>query len=186
MLAAGRRGDRSEIREKKCDGCGKLAVGPAVSASDNVLVNGRPSVRVHDTGAHTEGSPDGAWEAVEGAPAVLINSRNAHRLGDGDKHRSGKGALMEGSPNVLIGNRVLGGAPATPGSEAHGFEGGFHLLDDDGAPLANVPYVIRSASGQEHRGRTSGHGHTALVFTEKEEELELEILDDDDDHLCGS
>ena len=68
MFAAGRRGDRSVIHEKKCDVCGQPAIGPAITGSDNVLVNGRPSVRVHDTGAHTAGCPNGAWRPSWGRP----------------------------------------------------------------------------------------------------------------------
>ena len=148
--------------------CGQLAIGLTTTASGNVLVNSRPSVRVHDTGAHTDGCPNGAWEAVEGAPAVPIHRRNAHRLGDEGKHVSGEGHLLEESRNVL---------------------GGFHLLDEDNAPLIDTPDVIRAASGQEHRSRTDGRGHTALMFTAKQEELVIEVLDDDDDddeHRCGS
>jgi uncharacterized Zn-binding protein involved in type VI secretion len=176
MFAAGRRGDRSIVEGKTCGVCGKPEIGPAVDGSENVLINGRAAVRVNDRGEHTEGCGPGAWEAKVGAPAVLVNQRNAHRRGDGARHCCGQGALMEGSPNVMIGNRVVGGARGAPGGEEHGHEGGFHVVDDEGAPLVHVPYVIRTASGNEFSGRTDGRGYTELVFTEDAEDIEIEIL----------
>ncbi|MEO7327836.1 MAG: hypothetical protein ABI193_04620 [Minicystis sp.] len=185
MFAAGRRGDRSQVEEGPCPVCKKPPIGPSTTGSENVLINSLPAARVHDRGLHTAGCPAGAWEADEGAPAVLVNHQNAHRFGDGAAHRGGqRGKLVEGSPNVLIGNRVVGGAPGDPGAEEHHHEGGFLVVGADDEPLADVPYVIRTASGQAFHGRTDGRGHTALVFTEAAEEIEIEMVDEGVD-VCG-
>ncbi len=184
MLSAGRRGDRSEREEEPCPTCKKPSVGASTTGSDNVLINHRPALRVLDKGLHDEGCPEGAWEAREGAPAVLINSRNAHRLSDAASHPSGPGKLLEGSHNVLIGNRVEGGAEDDPGSAAHTHEGGFLVLDEDGEPLVDAPYLIRTAAGKTYRGRTDGRGHTKLVFTRNAEDIEIELLDEGEE--CAS
>lgn len=81
---AGRLFDRSHKKEE------------AATASEDVLINNRPALRVGDRGAPK------TWNALEGAPAVLINGRRAHRCGDAHE----RGCLIEGSANVLVGDHA--------------------------------------------------------------------------------
>ncbi len=116
---------------------------------------------------------------------IVHGARRARQVGasrgvDGD----GPGKLLEGSHNVLIGNRVEGGAEDDPGSAAHTHEGGFLVLDEDGEPLVDAPYLIRTAAGKTYRGRTDGRGHTKLVFTRNAEDIEIELLDEGEE--CAS
>ncbi len=71
-------------------GSGKV---PAVTGSDNVLVNGRPALRVTDKGEND-------WTATKGAAHVLINGKHAFRRED----PTVGGQLVEGSDNVLVGD----------------------------------------------------------------------------------
>jgi uncharacterized Zn-binding protein involved in type VI secretion len=115
MAKAGRLGDRSRVPEDShgCPSCPHDATGPSTTASDDVFINNRPALRVGDRGVHSSCCGPETWEAAEGAPAVDINDRAAHRKGDACEHCGGRGALIEGSDDVLIGDAVEGGdAPA--------------------------------------------------------------------------
>lgn len=109
---AGRLGDNSQV------GAGGLckhgAIGPAVSASANVLINGRGALRLADDGIHGGCCDVNSWQAASGAIAVLINNRQVHRAGDADQSCGGSGELVQGSANVLIGDNGTGNAPPDP------------------------------------------------------------------------
>lgn len=175
MPQAGRLGDSSHCPSDKhsCPQCPHDVQGPATSGSPDVEINGKPALRKYDRGMHHGCCDENAWEAVEGAPGVFINGRPAHRVGDAVDHCGGKGALAEGSGNVIIGNYKKGEGPAELP-----YWGGFELTDHDGEALPYTWYVIRTKDGKEHRGRSDHRGHTCLVFTDEPEELEVEILPD--------
>lgn len=101
----GRLGDRSlvEADYHGCSACAHRAVGPAISGSGDVLINGRPALRVGDRGVHSACCGANTWEATSGSASVLINQRAAHRRGDTDRHCGGLGYLLEGSDDVLVG-----------------------------------------------------------------------------------
>jgi uncharacterized Zn-binding protein involved in type VI secretion len=66
---------------------------PAVTGSDNVLVNSRRALRVTDKGEND-------WKATRGAAHVLINGKAAFRRDDPTEG----GKLVEGSDDVLVGD----------------------------------------------------------------------------------
>jgi uncharacterized Zn-binding protein involved in type VI secretion len=105
MPSQGRVGDRSRIPKdshgKPC--CPHDCIGPAVSGSPNVYVNMRQALRVGDPGKHKSCCGPNTWNAAKGSATVLINGRPAHRLTDEVRHCGGKGKLVEGSPNVIVG-----------------------------------------------------------------------------------
>lgn len=105
MPAQGRLGDKSYVASDAhgCPSCAHPAIGPAVSGSPNVLVNGMPALRLGDNGVHSSCCGPNTWTAVAGSGTVLINNKPAHRLGDADQHCGGAGKLVEGSPDVLVG-----------------------------------------------------------------------------------
>ena len=43
------------------------------------------------------------WTATKGSLTVFINGKGAHRMGDQNRHCGGVGQLVEGSPNVIVG-----------------------------------------------------------------------------------
>jgi uncharacterized Zn-binding protein involved in type VI secretion len=175
MPAAGRLGDDSFVpadsHGSPC--CDHAAIGPAVTGSRNVLINNREALRVNDRGVHKTCCGPNTWVAMRGAPAVLINDKPAHRLGDADKHCGGMGELVQGSPNVLIGD-VAGPEPEKAFDQ--GFVVRYHVT---GEPLANVRYRIVREDGSAVEGRTDAQGLTQRVSAPRPELLKLELFDDD-------
>jgi hypothetical protein len=98
------------------------------------------------------------WKATQGSLTVFINGKAAHRMGDQNRHCGGMGQLVEGSPNVIVGES--GGGSGGAGNRA----GGSRTGDGNGAAGAgdhNGAGGNRGAGGDsrdDHRGpgRTSG------------------------------
>jgi len=111
MPQQGRLGDKSMVPADShgCPGCPHPCIGPAVAGSPDVFVNSKPALRVGDPGVHAACCGPNTWKAKAGAPHVFINDKKAHRLGDADTHCGGTGKLIEGSPNVIVGNGGGGG-----------------------------------------------------------------------------
>jgi uncharacterized Zn-binding protein involved in type VI secretion len=68
------------------------------------MVNNQPAVRVTDTGIHSQCCGPNTWIAIQGSQSVLINNLQAHRLNDQDQHCGGLGYMIEGSPDVFVGD----------------------------------------------------------------------------------
>jgi uncharacterized Zn-binding protein involved in type VI secretion len=86
-----------------CNSCAHPCVGPAVSGSPNVKINGKLALRVGDNGTHSSCCGPNTWVAQAGSGTVKINGKGAHRKDDADKHCGGMGKMIEGSPNVYSG-----------------------------------------------------------------------------------
>jgi len=101
-----RLGDRSrnpsDTHRRPC--CAHDVIGPAETGSPDTRVNGRPALRVTDTGSHWRCCGPNTWIAVQGSGTVKINNLPAHRLGDRDQHCGGPGFMVEGSPDVWVGD----------------------------------------------------------------------------------
>lgn len=110
MPAATRKGDKSHCPADGhgCPGCPHSVVGPGVSGSPDVKINGKPVMRVGDVGIHAACCGSNTWRAIQGSPNVFVNGRAIHRLGDADQHCGGVGKMIEGSQDVFI-NEVLSG-----------------------------------------------------------------------------
>jgi|GEM_PF-513130 len=118
MPAQGRLKDKSfaPADAHGCGACPHPVTGPAIKGSSNVFVNSLPALRVGDNGVHSACCGPNIWTAVKGSATVFINGRAAHRMGDQDQHCGGIGNLIEGSPNVIVGDSGAGGATAGVGS----------------------------------------------------------------------
>lgn len=105
MPGQGRLGDKANVPldAHGCPACPHPAVGPAIRGSPDVNVNGRPALRVDDPGIHAACCGKNTWTATKGSLTVFINGKGAHRLGDENRHCGGLGQLIEGSPNVMVG-----------------------------------------------------------------------------------
>ncbi len=102
---AGRVGDRAAgICAHGCPGCPHPALGPAKEGSPDVFINKQWAVRVGDKGTETVCCNKSEWEAKTGSGTVFINNKKAHRILDITTHCGGVGILIEGSPNVFIGD----------------------------------------------------------------------------------
>ena len=84
--------------------CSHAAAGPAVTGSNNILINNRPALRVSDAGRHSQCCGHNSWVAVRGARHVLFNGTPAHRTADDTRHCGGMGTLVCGSPDVQVGD----------------------------------------------------------------------------------
>lgn len=105
MPGQGRLGDKAHAPRDghRCPACPHSVTGPAIRGSPNVMVNGRPALRVGDPGIHAPCCGHNTWNAATGSATVFINGQSAHRLGDRTRHCGGPGQLIEGSPNVIAG-----------------------------------------------------------------------------------
>jgi uncharacterized Zn-binding protein involved in type VI secretion len=74
-----------------------------------VNVNRRPALRVDDPGVHAACCGQNTWVAQAGSATVFINCKAAHRIGDATRHCGGPGQLVEGSPNVIVGETTSAG-----------------------------------------------------------------------------
>jgi hypothetical protein len=77
---------------------------------------------VDDPGVHTACCGPNTWTATKGSLTVFINGKGAHRMGDQNRHCGGIGQLVEGSPNVIVGE--TGGGGGGGGGGGHGSAGG--------------------------------------------------------------
>lgn len=83
--------------------CPHNVTGPAINGSTNVFINGLGALRVGDKGTHTGCCGSNEWKCSEGSLTVFINGKPAVRVGDTTTHCGGKGVIISGSENVLIG-----------------------------------------------------------------------------------
>lgn len=194
MARQGRLGDKAwaVADAHGCPGCPHPALGPAISGSTNVNVNGRAALRVDDRGVHAACCGPSRWRAAQGSATVFINGRAAHRMGDTSQHCGGNGWLIEGSKDVLVGDR--GQAPAGVAAAAHlapGVPGetepaaharptqgadtaaparaeeartwiAVTLLDLDGRPVPWARYRVAPTQGQVREGRLDQRGEVRL------------------------
>jgi len=105
MPPQARLGDQAKVPSDShgCPGCAHTCVGPAITGSEDVLVNGLPAVRVTDEGIHSSCCGDNSWIATEGSASVIFNGLQAHRKTDETTHCGGMGKTIEGSDNVIVG-----------------------------------------------------------------------------------
>lgn len=106
MPGQGRLGDKASVSldTHGCPACPHPAIGPAIQGSPDVNVNRRPALRVDDPGVHAACCGTNTWTATKGSATVFINGKAAHRMGDQNRHCGGMGELVEGSPNVIVGD----------------------------------------------------------------------------------
>jgi uncharacterized Zn-binding protein involved in type VI secretion len=106
MPLAGRVGDHSKCPVCKSDG-------PARQGSPDVFIDDQAALRVGDPGKDG-GCAGGTWNAQKGSRSVYINGIPAFRKGDAAKYGSSAGQLVDGSPDVEIGDAGGGAAKEVP------------------------------------------------------------------------
>jgi len=150
MPGQGRLGDKANVPldTHGCPACPHpAAIGPAIQGSPDVNVNRRPALRVDDPGVHAACCGTNTWTATQGSMTVFINGKGAHRIGDQNRHCGGIGQLVEGSPNVIVGESNGGG---TGGSTATGGSSG-------SAGNAGPSQRNESTSGPAAEARSDGN-----------------------------
>ncbi len=71
-------------------------VGPIISGSPNVFIDGRPAARQGDAGIHAACSGENSYTISGGDPEVLINGRPAAKIGSETRHCGGVGSIIQG------------------------------------------------------------------------------------------
>ena len=80
-----------------CPACPHTTVGPIISGSHNVLINGRPAARVGDTGVHAACCGPNTFTISGSSSDVLIDGRRAAKIGDPTTHCGGAGHIINGA-----------------------------------------------------------------------------------------
>ncbi len=110
MPGQGRVGDKAlGIDGHGCPGCPHVVNGPATEGASDVIINGKRAVRKGDSGIHKACCGANRWTANGGSATVTINGKPAFRLTDGTDHCGGKGTLIQGSGNVIVGDSQSSG-----------------------------------------------------------------------------
>ncbi|MCP3973681.1 MAG: hypothetical protein GY720_04230 [bacterium] len=79
-----------------CPACPHNCLGPIMTGSTTVIIDGLPAARVGDQGIHAACCDGNMYWIVEGDPNVLIDGKPAARRGDKAKHCGGNGKITEG------------------------------------------------------------------------------------------
>jgi len=157
MPGQGRLGDKANVPldAHGCPGCPHPAVGPAIQGSSDVNVNRRPALRVDDPGIHMACCGSNTWTATTGSITVFINGKGAHRMGDQNRHCGGIGQLIEGSPNVIVGEMTSGGGGAGSSMYTSSSAAGSGTSTSGGAG-SSATTGGSAGSGASGRGASSG------------------------------
>ncbi len=170
MPPAGRVGDKASCPADAhgCSACAHSVEGPAVAGSPDVFINKKAALRVQDPGVHSACCGSNTWSAVAGAAAVIINGLEAHRSGDATRHCGGNGKLVEGSPDVIIGDDVwsdfsnLSSAEPPPqlatsvDEELTWIEVICHY--EDGSPAAHEHFKLKLSDGTTYEATLDRNG----------------------------
>jgi uncharacterized Zn-binding protein involved in type VI secretion len=112
MPGVSRLGDRAKapVDVHGCPACPHDVLGPSISASSNVYVNGAPALRQGDLGMHTSCCGTNMWKVIAASGAVFVNGSAMVRKGDPTMHCGGIGKMIDASGNVVDGSPLV-----TPG-----------------------------------------------------------------------
>lgn len=96
-----------ETDRSQCNADG--ATGVAIGVGRAVLVNGRRPLVMGDRGVYLAccGRPVVPWAASEGSATVLIDGLHAVGQGTVTTHQAGRGVLVDGSADVLVGGPTI-------------------------------------------------------------------------------
>jgi uncharacterized Zn-binding protein involved in type VI secretion len=86
-----------------CKSCPHSCVGPGVSGSPNLMVEGSSALRLGDPGVHAACCGPNVWIVASGSGTVTINDQPAARSGDITAHCGGVGALITGAGTLVVG-----------------------------------------------------------------------------------
>lgn len=86
-----------------CPACPHPVLGPGVSGSPDLLVNGQAVLRLGDRGTHTLCCAANRWVVAEGSSSVFVNNLPVARVGDETRHCGGVGTLVTGDNSLEIG-----------------------------------------------------------------------------------
>ncbi|WP_085747934.1 PAAR domain-containing protein [Pseudomonas sp. R45(2017)] len=140
---------------------------PIAAGSGDVFFDGLPAAR--------EGDASACGGAMVGdlATTVLINGKPAATVGSVGSHGN---KVTAGSGTVIIGNSHSPApfVPPLPVEIQWPFSQNFVVRNPrTGAPVADRPYTLRTASGKEVRGVTDAQGRTRPIASHLAESVTL-------------
>jgi uncharacterized Zn-binding protein involved in type VI secretion len=94
-----------------CPACPHPVQGPGTSGSPDVFVNNKAQMRIGDPGMHMACCGPNSWNVAEGSKTVFVNGIPPSRTGDATSHCGGTGKVIQGSPNVIIGDATTPPSP---------------------------------------------------------------------------
>lgn len=140
---------------------------PIAAGSGDVFFDGLPAAREGDASAC------GGAMVVDLATTVLINGKPAATVGSVGSHGN---KVTAGSGTVIIGNSHSPApfVPPLPVENQWPFSQHFVVRNPrTGAPVADRPYTLRTASGKEVRGVTDAQGRTRPIASHLAESVTL-------------
>jgi uncharacterized Zn-binding protein involved in type VI secretion len=104
MPGAARLGDKAQVAQDShgCPACPHPGVGPIVTGSPDVNINGLPAGRVDDLGVHAACCGSNTFVVKKGSSTVYVNGKPLARMQDKTQHCGGSGPIIDGSGDVLI------------------------------------------------------------------------------------
>ncbi len=171
-------------------GCPHPAQGPAIAGSPDVMVNGRPALRVDDVGIHAACCGPNMWRAKDGSATVFINGKPAFRVGDGVRHCGGDGSLVEGSTDVIIGGSSSGsGGDAGSGGGSSGAGGsgggGRGAESPSGAADGDRAAAATRSAGSSTATPAAATSPAAPVAADLKDWIEIRLVDDQGEPVSG-
>ncbi len=86
-----------------CPSCPHVCIGPSVTGSANVMVNGKSVLRLGDTGVHQACCGSGVWQIITASSSVFVNGKPLVTLGDMTLHcLESFGKMIEASGDVNV------------------------------------------------------------------------------------
>ena len=88
-----------------CLVCPHSVSGPAVTGSDDVMIEGNPALRAQgrDNGVHAACCGPNTWVTMQGSSTVYITDLPVVRLGDATTHCGGVGSMISSCETVNVG-----------------------------------------------------------------------------------
>lgn len=123
---------------------------------------------------------------------VFINGKGAHRMSDQNRHCGGTGQLVEGSPNVIVGESGGGGNGGSSGSNGGSGNGG------TGSPSGRssgegIGSSARAGAGTGEQSLTQYNASTQVgtsgvspTAAAEKTFIELELVDSDGDAVSSA
>ena len=139
-----------------------VVIGPIVSGSAKVLINGKCVARVGDVGVHAACCGPNTFKITSGNPYVLIDGRRAAQMGDTTKHCGGVGKIVEST--FTISNQFIGTFSGSAdgkatftikGGRITGVFQGSHAKEGGGTTKVNLTGTYNPKSG-EAKGTMTG------------------------------
>jgi uncharacterized Zn-binding protein involved in type VI secretion len=190
-----RLGDKARIDVDTHGGpcCPHAAIGPAISASSNVLVNGIPALRLGDIGMAAPCCGSSIWKVVQASGGVFINGSAMVRKGDIVQSCGGIGKMIEASGTVTDNSAVLIGGPFALGlppiaplplNQVKVFPSAIpfcptpeEVADYPGLPLSGDPQIYDQNAAVAQRNANLPHAE-ALAPGQREADAERNIAND--------